>query len=186
MVQPLINKQIPADFLTANHYVFGQVTVSNTGLMGILSDVHTSHIEVNDASIARIVKPDKVINYAASMSVMKRQIVAVCVNKREYIGSATMMRAGYNRLIPYPVQITSPVYELHGSLEYAGRLEFSALMNDGSNPFLALYDATLVAALFPALHMERPAIIFNRNFIDTMVILKRSPQEISGGVIPGA
>lgn len=174
MVQPLITKQIPADFLTVNHYIFGQVTVSNTGLMGILSDIHTSHIEVNDASIARIVKPDKVVNYAATMNVVKRQVVAICVNKREYVGSAMMMRGGYSRLIPYPVQITSPVYEVQGSLGYAGRLEFSALMSDGTNPFIVIYDATLAAALFPALHMEKPAIIFNRNFIDTLVVLKRS------------
>jgi len=59
MVQPLITRNIPAEFLTANHYIFGQTLVSNTGMLGLLCDPTSSFVELNDSSMARIVKPDK-------------------------------------------------------------------------------------------------------------------------------
>ena len=74
MVQPLITRNIPAEFMTVNHYIFGQVKVSNTGMLGLLYDATTSFVELNDASVARIVKPDKIINYATLMWLVKDQI----------------------------------------------------------------------------------------------------------------
>ncbi len=174
MVQPLITRNIPADFLTSNHYIFGQVRVSNTGLMGLLSDPNSSGIEVNEASLARILKPDKVINFASAMWVVKEQIIAVSLNKREYVGSSSLVRGGFNRINEYLIQITTPVYEIQGTLEYAGRFEFPAILGDGTNDFLVLYDATLTAALFPAMHQEAQAILINRKFIDSLVNIKKA------------
>ena len=176
MTQPLITRTIPVEFLTANHYILGQLTVSNTGLMGIFADIHTSHVEVHDASIARIVKPDKVINYSSYLWLVKKQILAISVAKRDYVGSTTLLRGGYTRLVPYPVQLTSPVYEVTGTLEWAGRFEFPAIMTDGPHPFLALYDATITAVLFPAINIQSPAILFNRTHVDTLITLKKAKE----------
>ncbi len=173
---PSIIRNIPADFYTANHYIFGQVRVTNTGLMGLISDPHTTNFEVNDGNMARIVKPDKVINYAPIMYVVKDQLVAVSLSKREHVGSASLVRGGYTRLNEFSVQITTPVYEIQGTLEYTGRFEFSVILGDGTNAFLAIYNATMVASLFPALHIETPALLINRKFIDSLVNLKKVPQ----------
>jgi hypothetical protein len=172
MVQPLNTRNIPADFLTTTHYIFGQISVSNTGLLGVLADINVSQVEVHDASIARIVKPDKIINYASNLWMVKRQIVAVSLSKREYIGSSTLLRGGYSRLLEYPVHITSPIYELQGTLQWSGRFDFTAIITEGTNPFLVLYDVKLHAALFPALTIESPAMVFNRNFIDALAMAK--------------
>ncbi len=177
MVQPLITRNIPADLLTANHYILGQVKVSNSGLMGVLSDITLSHIEVNDASIARIVKPDKVINYVSTLWAAKEQIVAVCLNKREYVGSTTLARGGYTRVVQYPVQLTTPIYEIQATLEWAGRFDFSIIKTEGSNPFIVLYDVTLIASLFPALQINSPAVLLNRRYLDTLATMKRSASE---------
>ena len=60
MQNTLTHRFLPVDFLTSNHYIFGQLKVANTGLMGLLSDPNSSYIEVNDASIARILThPDR-------------------------------------------------------------------------------------------------------------------------------
>jgi len=172
MVQPLISRNISAEFLTFNHYIFGQVKVSNTGLMGALADAHISHIEINDASIARILKPDKVTNYVETHFLVKKQIFAICIAKREYIGSSS--RSSYNRVFQYPVLITTPVYEIQGTLEWTGRFEFPVIMSDGSNPFLTLYDAKINAVLFPALAIESPIILVNRNCVDSLSTVKAS------------
>ena len=177
MVSPLIARNIPVEFLTNNHYIFGQVKVANTGLIALLGDVNSSFIEISDASTARIVKPDKVINYASTTWLVKNRIIAASLNKREYIGASVLLRGGYTRILEYPVQVTTSVYEIQGSLEWSGRFDFATVMSDGTNPFIILYDAVLVAVLFPALHLESPAIIVNRNHVDSLVLMKKSAQE---------
>ncbi len=177
MTRTMIDRFIPADFLTSNYYIFGQLKVAHSGLMGMFSDTTTSYLEVDDASIARIVKSDKVINYASTMWIVKSQIVAVCLNRKDYIGVQALARGGYTRLISYPMQITTPVYEITGTLQWAGRLEFTALMTEGTNDFFTIYNAVLKAALFPSLHIESPIMLLNRQYIDTCVPLKRNPVE---------
>jgi len=169
---PLAHREVPLDFLTWNHYIYGQVTTSNTGILGLVSAPHVSMIEINDATVTRIVRPDKAVNYGTKLWLAKKQLLAVCMNKKEYLGANTMTRAGYSRLFHYPVHVTSPVYEFSGTLEWSGRFDFSLVMNDGPNPFLVFYDVTLAASLFPALKMECPAIIFNRAYIDSMISAK--------------
>ena len=174
MVQPLINRNIPAEFLTVNHYVFGQTMVTNTGMLGLLCDSTTAFVELNDASQSRIVKPDKIINYATAMWLIKDRVVCVCLNKPEFIGSTSLARSGYTRVYQYPVQITTPVYEIQGTLEWAGRFDFSIVMSPSSNQFLTLYDAKISASLFPAFSVEAAVALFNRKFLDSLVHVKRS------------
>jgi hypothetical protein len=179
MVQPLITRNIPAEFLTNNHYVFGQIKVTNTGLMGVLSDANSSYVEINDASMARILKPDKIIDYAPLLWIVKPRLTAVILSKTEYVGTASLARGGYSRLSQYPVRLTTPVYEVSGTLEWSGRLDFSVVIGEGSNAFLILYDAVVSATLFPALHMECPALLLNRKVVDSMVYQKKTTQDIS-------
>jgi hypothetical protein len=182
MIQPLINRSIPAEVLTSNHYIFGQIKVTNTGLMGVLSDTNFSYVEVNDASMARILKPDKITDYAPVMWIVKSQLTAVSLSKPDYVGSASLVRGGYTRFSQYPVRLTTPVYEISGTLEWAGRLDFSVVMGEGSNAFLILYDAVVSATLFPALHLECPALLLNRRIVDSMVYQKKTTQETTSSM----
>ena len=180
MVQPLITRNIPAEFLTTNHYVFGQIKATNTGLMGVLCDTNYSFVEINDASMARIVKPDKIIDYAPVMWIVKTKLAAVVLNKPDYVGSASLVRGGFVRYSQYPVRVTTPVYEISGTLEWSGRLDFSVVIGEGSNAFLILYDAVVSASLFPALHLECPAVLLNRRAVDSMVYQRKTTQEPLG------
>jgi hypothetical protein len=176
MAQPLTVRLIPADFLTSSQYIFGQLKTTQSGVLGMLSDTTTSYVEVNEASMASIHKPDKVTNYAPLIWLVKNQIVAVCLSKKNYAGSQAAMHSGYKRVFEYPVQVTTPFYDITGTLEWSGRFEFSALMSDGTNAFLMLNEAVLTAPLFPALHIESSTILLNRNFLDTLTPMKKSPQ----------
>lgn len=170
---------IPADFLTSSHYVFGQIKATARGIYGVLGDPTTEVIDVYDASMARIQSPDALINYSPMMWVIKKQVVAVCLNKREYMGPISMSRGGYTRMYEYPVQITTTVYELSGTVEWPGRFEFKGMMAEGVNPFIILYDAVLVSTLYPDLRIERPAILFNRVFLDTLIQTKKTGQLVT-------
>jgi hypothetical protein len=167
---------IPADLLTSHHYVFGQLKVAQSGLMGMFSDVTSSYLEVDDASLAHVYKPDKVLNYTPVMWMVKAQVVLVCpasVSTSAHKASCAAATA----LFPYPVQITTSIFDITGTLEWSGRFEFSALMSEGTNAFFMLYDVVVTSTLFPSLHLEAPAALMNRSFLETLVVVKRSAPE---------
>jgi hypothetical protein len=188
MVSPIANRLIPAEILTSSHYIFGQIKVIQSGLVGMLTDTTNSFLEINEASIAPIQKPSNVINYAAQLYMVKSEIAAVCLSKREYMGLQGVMKGGFQRMVPYPVQISTRTYNVNANLEWSGRFEFSALITEGTSDFFIVYDAILTAPLFPELKIESPVILLNRRFMESLIINKKSPttplsgaREISNG-----
>ncbi len=175
MVSPITNRLIPAEILTSSHYIFGQIKVIQSGLVGMLTDTTNSFLEVNEASIAPIFKPSSVMNYATQLYMVRSEIAAVSLSKREYLGMQGVMKSGYQRLIQYPVQISTRTYDLTGTLEWSGRFEFSALITEGTSNFFMVYDAVLTAPLYPELRIESPVILLNRNYLETLVITKKVP-----------
>ncbi|HSB65717.1 MAG TPA: hypothetical protein VLD65_04015 [Anaerolineales bacterium] len=175
MVSAIPNRLIPAEILTSSHYIFGQIKVIQSGLVGMLTDTTNSFLEVNEASIAPIYKPSSVMNYASQLYMVRSEINAVCLSKRDYMGLQGVMKSGYQRLIPYPVQITTRTYELFGTIEWSGRFEFSALITEGTSNFFMVYDAILTAHLYPELKIEAPVVILNRNYLETLIVSKKVP-----------
>ena len=181
MVLPITNRLIPAEILTSSHYIFGQIKVIQSGLVGMLTDTTSSFIEVNEASIAPIFKPSSVVNYAAQLFMVRAEIAAVCLGKREYMGLQGVMKGGYQRLIPYPVQISTRTYDLTGTLEWSGRFEFSALISEGTSNFFSIYDGVITAPLYPELKIEAPVILMNRAFLEMLVVTKKVPNVVPPG-----
>jgi hypothetical protein len=175
MALPSTNRIIPVEILTSSHYIFGQIKVIHSGLMGMLTDTTNSLVEINEASIAPIFKPSNLVNYAAQLYMVRSEISAVCLNKREYMGLQGVMKGGFQRLIPYPVQISTRTYDLMGTIEWSGRFEFSALITEGTSDFFIVYDAVITAPLYPELKIETPVIILNRSFLETLIVTKKPP-----------
>lgn len=175
MVSPVTNRLIPAEILTCSHYIFGQIKVIQSGLVGMLTDMTTSFIEVNEASIAPIHKPSSVMNYASQLYLVRSEIAALTLRKRDYMGLQGVMKSGYQRLIPYPVQISTRTYDVTGTIEWSGRFEFSALITEGTSYFIIVYDAVLTAPLYPDIRLEAPVILLNRSFLETLIVTKNVP-----------
>jgi hypothetical protein len=172
MVSPIPNRLIPAEILTSSHYIFGQIKVIQSGLVGMLTDTTTSYIEVNDASIAPVHKPASVVNYTTQLYLVRSEIAAVSLRKRDYMGLQGVLKSGYQRLIPYQVQISTRNYDLTATLEWSGRFEFSALITEGTSHFIILYDVSLTAPLYPDLKIEAPVMLLNRAFLETLIVNK--------------
>lgn len=172
MVSPIPNRLIPAEILTSSHYIFGQIKVIQSGLVGMLTDTTTSYIEVNDASIAPVHKPASVVNYTTQLYLVRSEIAAVSLRKRDYMGLQGVLKSGYQRLIPYQVQISTRNYYLTATLEWSGRFEFSALITEGTSHFIILYDVSLTAPLYPDLKIEAPVMLLNRAFLETLIVNK--------------
>jgi hypothetical protein len=84
------------------------------------------------------------------------------------------MKSGYQRLIPYPVQISTRTYEIAATIEWSGRFEFSALISEGTSYFIIAYDATLTAPLYSDIKFEAPVMLLNRSFLETLVVTKQN------------
>jgi len=175
MVSPIPNRLIPAEILTSSHYIFGQIKVIQSGLVGMLTDTTNSFLEVDEASIAPIYKPSNVMNYATQLYMVRSEIAAVCLSKRDYMGLQGVMKSGDQRLLPYPVQISTRTYDLTGTIEWSGRFEFSALISEGTSNFFMVYDGIITAPLYPELKIEAPVILLNRNYLETLIVTKKVP-----------
>jgi hypothetical protein len=91
------------------------------------------------------------------------------------MGLQGVMKGGFQRLVPYQVQISTRQYDIAGTLEWPGRFEFPALIAEGTSNFISVYDAVLTAPLFPELKIETPVVLINRCFLQTLIINKKTP-----------
>jgi hypothetical protein len=164
------HRVVSADFFTPSYRIVGKVMVPNTGLMGLINDTTNSFMEILDARLARAHMPSKLVDHYEVVRVVKSQIFAVALNRREDLGPQALARGGYVRLNEYPVRITTPVYELMGNLEWAGRFEFSTIMIEGSRDFVPIYNAVITAILIPSLKVESQAVLFNRRQVDLLAL----------------
>jgi hypothetical protein len=170
------HRLLAADFLTQSYRVVGKMMAPNTGVVGMLNDPTTSFMEVLDAKLARIHMPTKLVGEYNVIDVVRANIFAVCLTRREDVGPQALARGGYHNLIDYRIRVTTPVYELEGTLEWAGRFDFAVIMVEGTRDFIPLYDATLTSILIPQLHIESPAILFNRRQVDLLAQLSEKKE----------
>ncbi|MBM3152111.1 MAG: hypothetical protein FJZ96_07905 [Chloroflexi bacterium] len=165
------NRLVSADFLTSSYRVVGKIMVPNSGMMGLMNDTTTSFMEVLEAKLARLHMPTKLVGEYQVVDLVKDNIFAVCLTRREDVGPVALARGGYSNLIKYPLRVATQVYELEGTLEWAGRFDFSTIMVEGTRGFVPLYSTTLTAILIPAFKIESPAVMFNRKHVDLLAVL---------------
>ena len=166
----MTHRVIAADFFTQSYRIVGKTMVPNTGIIGLVNDPTTSFMEILDARLARAHMPSKLVDHYEVVRIVKSQIFAIALARREDLGPQALARGGYVRLTEFPMRITTPVYELEGVLEWAGRFDFSTIMVEGSREFVPIYKTTLTAILIPALKVESPAILFNRTKVDLLAL----------------
>ena len=168
---------LPADVYIAGYRVVGKIMVSTNGIMGIVNDITKSHLEVHDARLARIHMPTKLVDHFEVVRLVKTQIFAICVARREDLGPTAVVRGGYSNQVSMPSRLTTSVYEIEGKLEVVGRFDFVTMISDKTRNFIPLFDATLTAILIPNLKVESPGILFNREKIDMLALLNQRAKE---------
>ncbi|HEX7621221.1 MAG TPA: hypothetical protein VF359_08485 [Anaerolineales bacterium] len=170
------HRLLSADFLTLSYRVVGKMMVPNNGMLGMMNDKTSSFMEVVDAKLAPIHMPTKLVGEFEIVDLVKTNLFAICLTRREDAGPQALPRGGYQNLVKYPIRVTTQVYELEGTLEWTGRFDFASVMVEGVGDFVALYNATLTAILIPQLHIESPAILFNRRQVDLLAVVPDKKQ----------
>ncbi len=164
---------LSADILTSGYRVVGKIMVTSHGAMGMLNDPTRSAMDVNDARLARLHMPTKLVDHFELVRMMKKHVYAVCVARREDLGPHAIVRGGYNSVIEYPIRITTQMFEIEGIMELPGRFDFTSLITEGSRDFLPIFNATLTAILIPNLRVESAGMLINRTQIDLMALLNQ-------------
>ena len=81
-VSPRTYRFLPADILTSGYRAVGKIMVTNNGAMGVLNDPTRSVLEVNDARLARLHMPTKLVDHFELVRMMKKHVYAVCLSRR--------------------------------------------------------------------------------------------------------
>lgn len=170
---PRTHRFLAADILTSGYRVVGKIMVTTQGAMGMLNDPTHSAVEVNDARMARLHMPTKLVDHFDLVRMMKKQMHAVCMARREDLGPQAIVRGGFANVVEYPVRITTQMFEVEGTMELPGRFDFTSLMTDGSRDFIPVFNATLTAILIPNLRVESAGILVNRKVVDLMALLNQ-------------
>jgi len=168
---PRTYRFLPADVYTSGYRVVGKIMVSTNGIIGILNDINKSYLELHDARMARIHMPTKLVDHFEVVRLVKSQIFAICVARREDLGPTNVVRGGYSHIAELPAHLTTHVYEIEGKLEVAGRFDFAVMIADKARNFIPIYEAVLTAILIPNLKVESPAVLFNREKVDILALL---------------
>ena len=108
---------------------------------------------------------------------VKSQILAVCAARREDLGPTGIQRGGYSNISALPVRIATPVYEIEGKIEVAGRFDFTKLIADKTRNFIPVYEAVLTAILIPNLKAESPGVLINREKVEILALLGQRAKE---------
>jgi hypothetical protein len=159
---------VSADFLTPSYRIVGKIFVPHTGLLALMNDPTSSFMEVREAKLARTHMPTKLAGEYPMIDVVKTNIFAVCLSRLEDVGPVALRRGGYSTFINYSIRVATPVYELDGTLEWAGRFDFASIMMEGTREFVPVYDAVVTDILTQNFRIESPAVLFNRRMVDLL------------------
>ena len=168
---------VPTSVITQHYRVNGLVSVTAAGLIGLLSDPTDSYIEIENASLVRLHRPQEVVAQFDTWGMVKARVIAVLCEKSADLGRITIARAGFKRLISYRIWASLHGFEMFGIIESPGKFDFSAQMFQGSKQFTALFNATMIPVYFPQLVTRAPALLFNRQMVEGIGVISEVEEE---------
>ena len=163
-------RSVEVDIFTTTHWIEGSVFPGTHGLFSYLNMPTESYIEVLDGEISPLHMISKSKEAVGNIWLVKKEIVAVLVANRAGLGTSSAVRAGYTKPFPHFIRVLVGGFDIFGMIQAGGRFDFGAVMFEGSNAFVPLFDTTLVAILFPNARAEAPALAFNRELVEALYL----------------
>lgn len=167
----VLKKAVEVDLFTRSHWVTGQVVPGAHGLFSHMNMPTESSIEVDQVELCPLHELQQKSEKVGRLWLVKMEIAAVMVGNRAGLGPSNVIRAGYTKPFPHWVRVLIDGFELQGQIQSGGRFDFGALMFEGDNPFLPLFDGTLRALLFPKVQAQAPALLFNRKMVQGISLI---------------
>lgn len=153
---------INVDFLTRAHRITCQVEVGNTGLVGLLNDVHSSLFLVRNVYVSRLQQPAKIVANFDEAHLVKANLAIGLLARREDVGPQTYIRVGAGKLLTAVVLMTTENFEVRGAVEFTSRLDADAILVGGTGKYTVMYNATALPIQHPETPFSAPAMFVNR------------------------
>ncbi len=170
--------RVSCALFTQNYRVNGMISVTAAGLVGVVNDPTDSFIELEDASLVRLHRPQEIVAQFTVWSMVKARIIALLCEKTGDLGRITVARAGFTRQTSYRIWASLMGFEMFGVLESPGKFDFSAQMFQGTRQFTPLFNATLIPVFFPQLVTRAPAILFNRQMVEGIGVISEVEEPV--------
>lgn len=165
---------VHADIFSETHRLSGRIVCGPSGLIGLLNDVTTSLVEIEDAYFSRLQQPAKIVNHLNQAHLNKSHLSLIVLARREDLGPHGLATGGFSRRIPIPVILTTSAYEVHGTIEVVNKYDPAELLVGGTGRFVQVYSAEAVATLYPDLTYSGAVILVNRQMIELVAALPRN------------
>jgi len=156
---------INAELLTEGHRISCRVAVGPSGLIGLLNDVNTSLMDLEDTYYSRLNQPAKIVSHLETAHMAKNNVELVILSRREDLGPQGLARGGYSRLLPVPVLVTTAAYEIQGSIDVVTKFDPSELLVGGTGRFLNIYNASALMVMSPETVFSGAVILVNRTAV---------------------
>jgi hypothetical protein len=165
---------INLDILTQSYRISCRLNVGATGLIGLLNDVNTSIVDLDDAYYSRLLQPAKIVSHLPTAHMSKTNIVLVVLTRRDDLGPQGLARGGFTRLLPVPVLMTTPMFEIHGSVEVVSKFDASELLLGGTGRFINVFGANAMPASNPEIVFSGAVILVNKAAIELVAPVVRA------------
>lgn len=157
---------VSGDFFTPAYRLTGKLVVAHAGLVRLLNDTTSSLIDIQDVYVSRAHQPGKILTHFAVAHMAKARLELILVGRREDVGPLGVARAGFVKALEHGVLVSTPTFEIRGTLEQPGRLDVPTLLFEGSGKFFLLHRATVIALASPDTQFTAAAVLINRARVD--------------------
>lgn len=169
----MTSRPVSVEIYTSSHRVLGRIVPGTAGLFGFLNVATRSTVEIEGAHLNRLHQPARLVARYPKLWLTKDEISVVLVSSRSELGPVSIVRSGYTTMVSHWVHIMMAGFELKGMLETPGKLDFNALLVESERLFLPVYSAWVQAILFPDIHAQATAMLFNLNRVHAAANLPR-------------
>lgn len=155
------------DLFTDAYRVSGRTSVATAGLLSELNNPNTDFLELEEAYISRIHEPGKIVGSYSEVSFRKSNINFVILQDRRdgAITGAAHARSLFSRGRPIQVFLTTPSFEISGSVMQDGQMSPSTILVHTLGHFQPVFDAEARAALFPHVTYKGDLILVQKDFV---------------------
>ena len=165
---------VNADIFSETHRISGRILCSASGLVGLLNDSTTSLVDVEDAYYSRLQQPAKITTHLELAHLSKAHLVMIVLARREDLGPHGVASGGFARRNSINALVTTPEYEVQGTLEVVHKFDAAELLLGGTGRFLQVYNASAVATMYPETSFSGAAILVNRARVEMIAPTSRS------------
>ncbi|HZD11816.1 MAG TPA: hypothetical protein VE553_10780 [Candidatus Binatia bacterium] len=158
---------INLDLFTESYRVSGRTHVATSGLLSELNNPNSDFLELEEAYISRMHEPGKIVGSYAEVSFRKRSINFVVLQDRRdgTVLGTTHGRSLFGRGRPIQVFLTTPSFEISGSVMHDGQTSPGTILVHTLGHFQPIFDAEACAALFPHVTYRGDLILVQKDCV---------------------